>query len=119
MCIRDSVTINRLDAASRGIESGMIVRLYNDRGSCLAGAVLSDDVMPGVVQLSTGAWWDPVQPGLSGTMDRHGNPNVLTADRPCSRLSQGPSALSALVEVELYGGPLPDVLAFTPPTLEH
>jgi biotin/methionine sulfoxide reductase len=116
---REPVTINPLDAASRGIENGMIVRVYNERGSCLAGAVLSDDVMPGVVQLSTGAWWDPVQPGLSGTLDRHGNPNVLTADRPCSRLSQGPSALSALVDVELYDGPLPDVLAFAPPKLEH
>ncbi|MEW2093248.1 molybdopterin-dependent oxidoreductase [Streptomyces sp. NPDC006682] len=116
---REPVTLNAADAASRGIENGMIVRVYNDRGSCLAGAVISDDVMPGVVQLSTGAWWDPVQPGLSGTLDRHGNPNVLTADRPCSRLSQGPSALSALVDVELYGDPPPEVLAFTPPDLEH
>lgn len=116
---REPVTINPLDAASRGIESGMIVRVHNDRGSCLAGAVLSDDVMPGVIQLSTGAWWDPVQPGLSGTLDRHGNPNSLTADRGCSRLSQGPSAHSALVDVEVYDGPLPDVLAFTPPHLEQ
>jgi hypothetical protein len=45
--------------------------------------------------------------------------NVSAADRPCSRLSQGPSALSALVDVELYGDSLPDVLAFTPPNLEH
>ncbi|MFF6804028.1 molybdopterin-dependent oxidoreductase [Streptomyces sp. NPDC012616] len=116
---REPVTINPSDAASRGIESGMIVRVYNDRGSCLAGAVLSDDVMAGVVQLSTGAWWDPVRPGLSGTLDRHGNPNVLTADRPCSRLSQGPSALSALVDVERYDDPLPEVQAFSPPDLEH
>ena len=116
---REPMTINPLDAASRGIENGMIVRIFNDRGSCLAGAILSDHLMPGVVQLSTGAWWDPVQPGLSGTLDRHGNPNALTADRPCSRLSQGPSALSALVEVEPYDGPLSDVLAFTAPNIEH
>ncbi|MFF1797699.1 molybdopterin dinucleotide binding domain-containing protein, partial [Kitasatospora sp. NPDC058263] len=90
-----------------------------DRGSCLAGAVLSDDVMPGVVQLSTGAWWDPVRAGLSGTLDRHGNPNSLTADRGCSRLSQGPSAHSALVDIEVYDGPLPEVLAFMPPHLER
>ncbi|MEU1126915.1 molybdopterin dinucleotide binding domain-containing protein [Streptomyces sp. NPDC005899] len=116
---REPVTINPLDAASRGIESGRVVRVHNDRGSCLAGAVLSDDVMPGVIQLSTGAWWDPAQPGRSGTLDRHGNPNTLTADRGCSRLSQGPSAHSALVDVEPYDGPLPDVLAFAPPHLEH
>lgn len=114
---REPVALNPSDAAARGIESGMVVRVHNDRGSCLAGAVLSDDVMPGVVQLSTGAWWDPVQPGLGGTLDRHGNPNALTADRPCSRLSQGPSALSALVDVEPHDGPLPDVLAFAPPNL--
>ncbi|WP_221358625.1 molybdopterin-dependent oxidoreductase [Streptomyces beigongshangae] len=116
---REPVTINPLDAASRGIENGMIVRIHNDRGSCLAGAVVSDDVMPGVVQLSTGAWWDPARPGRSGTLDRHGNPNTLTADRGCSRLSQGPSAHSALVEVELHDGPPPEVLAFAPPHLEH
>ncbi|MGA5498095.1 molybdopterin-dependent oxidoreductase [Streptomyces cinereoruber] len=116
---REPVTIHPQDAAARGIQDGMIVRVHNDRGSCLAGAVLSDDVMPGVIQLSTGAWWDPAQPGLSKSLDRHGNPNSLTADRGCSRLSQGPSAHSALVDVEVYDGPLPDVLAFTPPHLEH
>ncbi|MFE9373100.1 molybdopterin-dependent oxidoreductase [Streptomyces sp. NPDC006711] len=116
---REPVTINPRDAASRGIENGVIVRVFNDRGSCLAGAILSDAVMPGVIQLSTGAWWDPAQPGLSGTLDRHGNPNTLTGDRGCSRLSQGPSAHSALVDVEVYDGPVEEVLAFTPPPLEH
>ncbi|MFC5291232.1 molybdopterin-dependent oxidoreductase [Actinokineospora guangxiensis] len=114
---REPLTMNPADAAARGIQNGMIVRVHNDRGSCLAGVILSDDLMPGVVQLATGAWWDPVRPGQSGTMDRHGNPNVLTADRPCSRLSQGPSALSALVDVEPYDGTPPDVLAFAPPRI--
>ncbi|GHA49433.1 biotin transporter BioY [Streptomyces spiroverticillatus] len=116
---REPVTINPQDASSRGIESGMIVRVFNDRGSCLAGAILSDAVMPGVLQLSTGAWWDPSRPGRSGTLDRHGNPNTLTGDRGCSRLSQGPSAHSALVDIEVYEGPAETVLAFTPPHLEH
>jgi biotin/methionine sulfoxide reductase len=52
-------------------------------------------------------------------LDRHGNPNTLTGDRGCSRLSQGPSAHSALVDVEVYDGPVEEVLAFTPPHLEH
>ena len=51
------------DAAARGIADGDIVRLYNDRGACLAGAVLSEALRPGVVQLSTGAWYDPEDPG--------------------------------------------------------
>ncbi|MFJ5879822.1 molybdopterin-dependent oxidoreductase [Kitasatospora cineracea] len=116
---REPATLNPADAAARGIQDGTIVRIHNDRGSCLAGAILSDTVMPGVIQLSTGAWWDPVHPGQTGTLDRHGNPNSLTYDRPCSRLSQGPSAHSTLVDVEPYDQPLPDLHAHTPPHLNH
>ena len=63
---REPVRLNPADAARRGIADGDIVRLFNDRGACLAGAIVSDDVMAGVVQLSTGAWYDP-EHGASGT----------------------------------------------------
>src|SRR5205085_11714558 len=59
---REPVRIHPQDAAARGIGAGDIVRLYNERGSCLAGAVLSEALRPGVVQLSTGAWYDPEDP---------------------------------------------------------
>ena len=59
---REPVRIHPQDAAARGITDGDIVRLYNDRGACLAGAVLSEALRPGVVQLSTGAWYDPEDP---------------------------------------------------------
>ncbi|MFV2039743.1 MAG: molybdopterin dinucleotide binding domain-containing protein, partial [Acidimicrobiales bacterium] len=71
-------------------------------------------VMPGVVILATGAWYDPATPG---GLDRHGNPNVLTMDKGTSRLAQGPSAHTALVEVEKATGTAPTVRAFEPPTL--
>ncbi|NIP88752.1 MAG: molybdopterin oxidoreductase, partial [Gammaproteobacteria bacterium] len=57
-------------------------------------------VMQGVVQLSTGAWYDPAEPGVEGTLCKHGNPNVLTRDVGTSRIGQGPSAHTTLVEVE-------------------
>ena len=47
------------DAAARGIADGDVVRVFNDRGACLAGAVLDEALRPGVAQLSTGAWYDP------------------------------------------------------------
>ena len=47
-------------------------------------------MIPGVVQLATGAWFDPETPGKTGSLDKHGNPNVLTRDRGTSRLGQGP-----------------------------
>ena len=110
---REGVHINPADAAARGIADGEVVELFNDRGQCLAGAVLNPAIMPGVVRLSTGAWYDP-----DGTLDRHGNPNVLTLDRGASSLSQGSSAQTCLVDLRRYEGVPPPVRAFDPPRLE-
>ena len=65
--------------------------------------------------LSVGAWYDPLEAGQPKTLERHGNPNVLTRDKGASKLSQGTSAGSCLVEVERYSGALPPITAFTPP----
>ncbi|WP_322761899.1 hypothetical protein [Frankia sp. Cr2] len=45
----------------------------------------------------------------------HGNPNVLTADVPTSRLSQGCVGQHALVEIERWVGELPPLTVTTPP----
>ncbi|MCL5776638.1 molybdopterin-dependent oxidoreductase [Limibaculum sp. FT325] len=111
---REPMTIHPKDAAARGLKHGDVARIHNERGACLAGVIVSDKVRPGVVQLSTGAWYDPIEPF---GMCKHGNPNVLTADRGTSRLGQGPSAHSTLVEVERWDGPLPPVTAFDPPPI--
>jgi biotin/methionine sulfoxide reductase len=112
---REPCRMNPADAAARGISDGDVIELANDRGRCLAGAVLSDAIRPGVVQMSTGAWYDPLVPGQPGSLDKHGNPNVLTRDLGTSRLGQGPSAQSALVEITRFTGPLPPVTAFDAP----
>jgi biotin/methionine sulfoxide reductase len=114
---REPVRIHPKDAAARGIADGDVVRLFNDRGSCLAGAVISTDVREGVVQLSTGAWFDPDDPTAEIAMCVHGNPNVLTRDIGTSRLSQGCSGQHALVELERYQGAVPPVRAFEPPQI--
>lgn len=112
---REPVMIHPKDAEARGIQDGDLVRLFNDRGACLAGAVVTQVVRPGVVFLNTGAWYDPLEPGRTGSLDKHGNPNVLTHDRRTSRLSQGPAAHSTLVELERFEGEAPAVTAFEPP----
>lgn len=114
---REAVLVHPQDALARGISEGEIVRLFNDRGACLAAARLSRDIRPGVLCLPTGAWYDPEQPGQSGSLDKHGNPNVLTRDHGTSGLAQGPSAQSCLVELERHGGELSPITAFTPPPL--
>ena len=112
---REPVRINPQDAAARGIQDGDVVRLYNDRGACLAGAVLSNALRPGVVQLSTGAWYDPEDPTAKRPFCVHGNPNVLTRDAGTSRLAQGSIGQLTLVEVERFDGPLPPIRAYDPP----
>ena len=112
---REPMTIHPVDAAARGISTGDVVRLWNDRGACLAGAIVTDHVMPGVIQLSTGAWYDPETPG---GLEVHGNPNVLTRDRGTSRLGQGPTAHSTLVEVAKVDGAIPEVTVMSPPAIE-
>ena len=114
---REPIWINPADAAARGIANGDVVRVFNARGACLAGAQVTDAVCPSVVQLQTGAWYDPDRPGEAGTLDRHGNPNVLTLDKGTSKLAQGPSSQTVLVEIERWTDPVPAIAAFDPPAI--
>jgi len=114
---REPIMMHPQDADTRGLANGDIVRVFNDRGACLGGVVVDDQVMPGVVQMSTGAWYDPQQPGSPGSLCKHGNPNLLTPDLGTSRLAQGPIAHTCLVEIERYLEPLPTVTAFDPPEI--
>ena len=114
---REPVEINPNDAKSRGLKNGDIVKLFNDRGSCLAGVIVDEKVMPGVVQISTGAWYDPENPEKPNSMCKHGNPNVLTRDKGTSKLGQGPIAHSCLIEMEKYKDKPPKVTAHEPPII--
>ena len=112
---RQPISLASIDARSRGISDGDIVRVFNDRGSCLAGARVTDDIRTGVVRLSTGAWFDPETVDDRTGVEKHGNPNVLTLDIGASPLSQGCVAQTCLVEVEKFSEELPQITAHDPP----
>ncbi|MBR0650573.1 molybdopterin-dependent oxidoreductase [Roseomonas terrae] len=112
---REVMRIHPTDAAVRGIGDGDIVRLFNARGACLATAAVSEDVRPGVVQLPTGAWYDPEDPEDDMALCVHGNPNILTRDVGTSSLAQGCTGQLTSVEVERFTGNLPPIRAFDPP----
>lgn len=112
---REPLWMHPEDAAARNISEGSVVRVFNQRGAILAGVHLSDQIRQGVVQISTGAWYDPQDPSVPGSLDKHGNPNVLTEDRGSSRLGQGCSAQSCKVEIERWLQPVPEITAFSPP----
>ena len=89
------VIMNPEDARARTISDGDMVIVFNDRGRCRARAKLSDDIRERVVAISTGAWFDPDDEDT----DRQGNPNVLTRDIGTSRIGQGCTAHTTLVDV--------------------
>ena len=90
--------MNRGDALARGISNGEIVRVFNDRGELLTQAKVTDRIMPGVVHLPQGAWYNPDENGL----DRGASANVLTHGQ---HSPAGAWPLNTnLVEVERCGG---------------
>lgn len=114
---REPVSMNQLEANKRNLKANDIVRIFNDRGNCLAGVVIDNNIRDDVIQISTGAWFDPLEPGKLGSLCKHGNPNVLTPDKGTSSLGQGPIAHTCMVQVEKFEEPLPPVTAFDPPKI--
>lgn len=111
---REPCYIHPDTAAARGIVEGGLIRLWNARGTTIAGARLTEDIRRDCVALATGAWFDPVE--INGTsVDVSGNPNTLTHDQGCSGLSQGNSAHTALVFAAPWSGPIPPITTDAPP----
>ncbi|MFL6693956.1 MAG: molybdopterin-dependent oxidoreductase, partial [Ramlibacter sp.] len=79
------------DAEPRGIVSGDVVRVFNDRGEYHCKADVSARARPGVVN-GLGIWWR--KDGLRGT-----NVNQLTSQR-LTDLGGGPVFYDCLVEVQ-------------------
>jgi anaerobic dimethyl sulfoxide reductase subunit A len=73
-----AMLINSIDAKSRGINNGDMVRVFNDRGETIILAKITERIMPGVVDIPQGAQYDLDENGV----DRGGSPNILTRDEP-------------------------------------
>ena len=114
---REAMRMNPVDAGQRGISAGDVVRIFNDRGACLAGVEITETIRQGVIELATGAWYEPLDPEDPSSLEIHGNPNTLTRDIGTSKLGQGPSAHSCLVEVESFDQSLPEIKSFQQPPI--
>lgn len=75
---QQEITVNAADAAKKGIVTGDIVEVWNERGRVVVPAYVTERCMPGVVVLHEGAWMDLAADGT----DRAGNPDFLTLDAP-------------------------------------
>jgi anaerobic dimethyl sulfoxide reductase subunit A len=91
------VFINPLDAAARGIQDGETVKVFNERGALALPCRLTPRILPGVVDIPQGAWWQPDEQGV----DRGGNINVLTSTR-WTPFAFGTAQHTIMVQVEKW-----------------
>ncbi|MCC6473180.1 MAG: molybdopterin-dependent oxidoreductase, partial [Burkholderiales bacterium] len=97
--------IHPQDAQARGIADGDIVRLYNERGSVLCAAALTERVRPGVVHsYISSTRYDPIEHGNPRSPDRGGCVALLTPGRQVSSNVAGMAPNSCLIEIEKWNG---------------
>jgi trimethylamine-N-oxide reductase (cytochrome c) len=92
----EPVWLHPSDAARRGIKTGDIVKVYNERGAVLGGALVWERIMPGVVYMDHGARTDFI---ISGKLDRGGAINTI-APGIASKHCAGQATSGYLVEAE-------------------
>jgi molybdopterin guanine dinucleotide-containing S/N-oxide reductase-like protein len=97
------VRMNPADAAARGLKTGDVAKIFNDRGSILRGVTVTDRMRPGAILVYEGGWYTPQQPGVVGSLDIGGNCNVLTPGRQPEPLCDGLMS-NARVEVVKWEG---------------
>jgi molybdopterin guanine dinucleotide-containing S/N-oxide reductase-like protein len=85
------IEINVDDAAKRGIETGMSVRVFNDRGELELKALVSQKVKPGIA-VSPSVWWHKLSP-------KKRNLNYTTS-QTVTDMGGGATFYDNLVEVE-------------------
>ena len=94
--------VNSVDAAGRGIADGDLVEMFNDRGSVVCAAQLTERVPPGTVHsYESAATYDPV--GVPGeSSDRGGCVNLLAPSRMMIKRSHALAVNSCLIEVRRW-----------------
>ena len=92
----EPVWLNPKTAAKLGIADGDLVEIFNDRGSVLGGALLTERVMPEVVYQDHGARLDPLKAGES---DRGGANNLICPSNTTSKNCEGEVTNGFLVDI--------------------
>jgi len=96
--------ISRQDAEERGIENNDLIRLWNNRGSVVCAAYVTDRLRPGVVSVyESSAEYRPVgEPGNS--TDLGGCANMLTSCKPITKQTSSMAPNAALIQIEKWTG---------------
>jgi anaerobic dimethyl sulfoxide reductase subunit A len=87
--------IHPQDAAPRGLSTGDLAVVRNDRGRLVVPVYVTEEIVPGATALAQGAWYQPDETGT----DWAGSINVLTS-LDTTPLAKGNGQHTNLVEVE-------------------
>jgi trimethylamine-N-oxide reductase (cytochrome c) len=93
----EPVWLHPAEAERRGIRHGDIVKVFNERGTVLCGAYVTERLMPGVCYVDHGSRLDPIIPGV---LDRGGAINLITPAALTSKHSTGMAVSGFLAEVQ-------------------
>ena len=96
----EPVWINPVDAAARGIKDGDIVKLINERGTVLGGAIVWERVMSGVTYQDHGARADMISTEPGDSIDRGGANNLISPANGTSQNCWGMATSGYLVDVQ-------------------
>ncbi len=93
--IDDVLMINPIDAKARHLAQGQMVHVYNARGTIQIPIRITPRIMPGVVAMGEGAWYQPDEKGI----DIGRCINTLTRLKPTALAKANPQGTN-LVEVK-------------------
>jgi trimethylamine-N-oxide reductase (cytochrome c) len=91
----ESAWINPKTAAGRGISYGDIIKVYNERGTVLCAAYVTERLAEGVIYVDHGSRFDPIDPE---SLDRGGAINLITPTAITSKNVTGMAVSGFLVE---------------------
>ncbi len=89
--------ISTQTAEERGIKYGDIVKVFNERGTVLCAAYVTDRLIPGACSVDHGSRCDPIIPG---ELDRGGAINLITPTSQISKNCTGMATSGFLVDVQ-------------------
>jgi trimethylamine-N-oxide reductase (cytochrome c) len=84
------------EAEKRGIKHGDIVKVFNERGTVLCAAYVTERVIPGIVYVDHGSRFDPID---AETLDRGGAINLITPHAIISKNATGMVVSGFLVDI--------------------
>jgi trimethylamine-N-oxide reductase (cytochrome c) len=92
----EAAWLNTRTAAERGIAHGDLVKVFNERGTVLCAAYVTERLVEGVVYVDHGSRYDPIDPE---TLDRGGAINLITPTHITSKTVTGMAVSGFLTEV--------------------